>query len=631
MTLAVATPCTVNTIEHRRCIGADRRPNKRAEAEKSFFFCFEQRPCESAAAAMDPELVGLSVIVIQVFMMISWYAFYLVTRRVECSEDPVVLENNLLDRFFALWSWFFGLASFFSLMSIRPGIILPWRIATGVSFLLVAFPLAMWYRGMVSRNVGALGGVLAGTGLYVFRAYVTGSPAVTIWSQSSVLVALVFSMSCGLVRTSWAAFLILLVASRWMPVAEVPWVTQEFMSDNYGQSFKVIISFLVLLMVSHLLRDVDIRVEALMRLAKSKDLVLATVSHEIRSPLNVIIGAVQLLSMDGELHRSLSPEKRTAIRETMWSATHSALLLNLVVNNVMAQNETREERSVAQQVDTKAFLHALTVLVRGLVFFKPALQIKVKRRQLPAELRIAARPLLQVVLNLASNAVKFQESGEIEVTLYCTDDRKTLTVEVADCGRGVSPDFAENGLFEAFRREVGTTSVTGSGLGLSICKKLARQMGGELGYHRNGQQGSVFWLSVPMHDYAPTVWSFAESGWFAMDGSSLGQQGARNAVADELNERRRVGGREVEEEEWPALIVDDSKMNQKIFHGFLTNLGVRRIDTADELSSFLLGFCFRLLTLPQRSFRAAVAARVGQEREERKSSFRAARHNDACA
>ena len=107
--------------------------------------------------------------------------------------------------------------------------------------------------------------------------------------------------------------------------------------------------------------------------------------------------------------------------------------------------------------------------------------------------------LRQILLNLLGNATKFTSQGMIELRLRTAQDGSGLRIEVADTGPGISADKRQL-LFQDFGRvdTEATRTAEGAGLGLALSARLARLMGGQLGYDENSGGGSVFWLEVPL-------------------------------------------------------------------------------------------------------------------------------------
>jgi signal transduction histidine kinase len=199
-------------------------------------------------------------------------------------------------------------------------------------------------------------------------------------------------------------------------------------------------------------------------------------------------------------------------------AVNAGLMLNLLVNNVMMQQPQQENQSKFREkrVKTKYFVEAIKDLARGLTFFHNQLTIRVSaNHDVPKFMVLNVAGLVQICMNFLSNACKHQKRGLIQVQLSVNNGN--LMVIVEDEGPGLSEEFVKaQMLFEAFKQDLSTLGVPGSGLGLFICKKTATEMGGKVGYRtrEDGLSGAVFWVEVPFHTEGEVeMWSLTESGW----------------------------------------------------------------------------------------------------------------------
>lgn len=226
------------------------------------------------------------------------------------------------------------------------------------------------------------------------------------------------------------------------------------------------------------------------RAAKTE--LMATVSHEIRTHLNGVIGFIQLLASG-----PLNEDKRRYVdlsRETGEAMLH---LLNEFLD--LARIEAGGLQLAPVEFDPVQEVHHVVALVQVLADRKG---LKV-HSSCPAMGRVrgdAAR-LRQILLNFLSNAVKFTEQGE--VALQCSEVSQEgatvwLNFTVSDTGMGID-EATQATLFRPFVQADAATSrrFGGSGLGLAICKRLADAMGGEVGLQSSPQQGSRFWVKLP--------------------------------------------------------------------------------------------------------------------------------------
>jgi signal transduction histidine kinase len=216
---------------------------------------------------------------------------------------------------------------------------------------------------------------------------------------------------------------------------------------------------------------------------------LASVSHEFRSPLHIILGYLELVR-EGTFG-SVSGGLSEALDKVTWNAGH---LLELVEDFLdLAKLETStvkiEHVDVAQLVralvgDNELLIHARPIVLRGHV-----------RGELPAVLAEAAK--LRVILqNLLTNALKFTEQGEVVVTAE-SPLPGLVQIRVRDTGPGIPADACER-IFDLFQQlQPGDMRRKGIGLGLALARRFARAMDGELTVESVVGVGSTFTLTLP--------------------------------------------------------------------------------------------------------------------------------------
>lgn len=230
---------------------------------------------------------------------------------------------------------------------------------------------------------------------------------------------------------------------------------------------------------------------------RTKSAFLASISHDLRTPLNAVLGFSEVLR-EGEKN----VEKQYYL-ETIHTAGDSLLGL---INNVLdlSKIEAGKLELEYRPVVIADFLAEISALFINEVEGKSVEFITELSASVPEELFLDHVHLRQIVVNLVGNAVKFTEKGSIQLVIDSiavsknTMDMVDLSIIVEDTGKGV-PIEEQELIFEAFEQTSGQNldKFGGSGLGLVIVKKLANAMGGDIYLESELDKGSKFTLSIP--------------------------------------------------------------------------------------------------------------------------------------
>jgi signal transduction histidine kinase len=234
--------------------------------------------------------------------------------------------------------------------------------------------------------------------------------------------------------------------------------------------------------------------ERLKELDAMKDDFVSTVSHELRTPLTSIRAFAEILADQPDLAR----EKREQFVAIILKETER---LTRLINQILdlAKIESGRAEWHVDALDLRRVLAeaaaASSALAdeRGVALAGPSAGS-------PVRVRGDADRLMQVVLNLLGNAVKFAPSGTGRVTLRVTSADGQARVEVSDNGPGIDPAH-HAAIFEKFR-QVGDTLTDrpqGTGLGLPIARRIVRQLGGDMGVDSRPGAGACFWFTLPLH------------------------------------------------------------------------------------------------------------------------------------
>ncbi|MCN8056104.1 aerobic respiration two-component sensor histidine kinase ArcB [Escherichia coli] len=235
--------------------------------------------------------------------------------------------------------------------------------------------------------------------------------------------------------------------------------------------------------------------DALERASRDKTTFISTISHELRTPLNGIVGLSRIL-LDTEL---------TAEQEKYLKTIHvSAVTLGNIFNDIidMDKMERRKVQLDNQPVDFTSFLadlenlSALQAQQKGLRFnLEPTLP-------LPHQVITDGTRLRQILWNLISNAVKFTQQGQVTVRVRY-DEGDMLHFEVEDSGIGIPQDELDKifAMYYQVKDSYGGKPATGTGIGLAVSRRLAKNMGGDITVTSEQGKGSTFTLTI----HAPSV------------------------------------------------------------------------------------------------------------------------------
>ena len=277
----------------------------------------------------------------------------------------------------------------------------------------------------------------------------------------------------------------------------------------------------------------------------TKSQFLANISHDLRTPLNGILGYAQILSRDS----SLDPRTREAVAIIEKSGNH---LLNLI-NDILDVSRIEADKLVLEPESfyLRSFLDDIADIV-SLRARQKGLHIHVELDSaLPRAVTGDTKRLRQILLNLLTNAVKFTDSGHI--WFRAAPGPSGLFFEVEDTGDGIPADEIEE-IFSPFKQLTKhIQSDEGTGLGLAIVKRLVEMMGGEVGVESTPGVGSRFYFTVDLPSSADPPKALIPHG----------------EIAGYVGDPRKI------------LVVDDKWENRSVLRSTLEPLGFHIIEAGD--------------------------------------------------
>ncbi|MFK4434899.1 ATP-binding protein [Paenibacillus sp. RC21] len=290
-----------------------------------------------------------------------------------------------------------------------------------------------------------------------------------------------------------------------------------------------------------------------------KSTFLAVVSHEFRTPMNGILGMIEMLGSS-----KLSPDQRQAISVIRESAS---LLLNMI-NNLLdiSKVEAGQMELEIGNVRVQAIMSHVAQLL------EPQIYQKGNRLSIETDSGVAdhlegdSARIMQILLNLLNNANKFTSDGLLVVRTMLveeTEGSQRVRFEVQDSGIGISPEDQVK-LFQPYVQagEGSASQYGGTGLGLWICSSFVELMKGQIGVVSEEGQGSSFWFEIPLVKGTEQV--------------------------DEVKERETVEQTELGEclrehsHSHAILVAEDNRVNRQVVELQLRHLGFQHIDFAED-------------------------------------------------
>ena len=282
-------------------------------------------------------------------------------------------------------------------------------------------------------------------------------------------------------------------------------------------------------------------------IAKSR--FLATISHEVRTPMNGVLGMLELL-----LKTPLSEKQRGFTENALRSGKNLLVLINDILDfSKIESNKLKLERAPFNIKDTiEDALHVVAEEAK-----RKNLNLVTDIPEFRYQLIGDQQRLRQILINLVGNAVKFTEEGSVIIRLTKTAEYKSgiqLKFEISDTGIGIKPDALPY-IFNDFTQQDDSTTrrFGGTGLGLAITKQLVNMMGGEIYVQSVPNQGSSFWITLQFQTQLPKRQKQAG------EGASITEMATEND--DEVLLHAKI------------LLAEDNAINQEVASAMLESAG----------------------------------------------------------
>ena len=231
---------------------------------------------------------------------------------------------------------------------------------------------------------------------------------------------------------------------------------------------------------------------------ESKSRFLSTMSHELRTPLNAIIGFAEILKEKS--FGKLSERQDEFVQNINESANHLLALINDILD--LSRSEVGKTKANPERVELREIFESI---LRELEVIADRQEISLSSEiEGPAQVWIDPRHARQILTNLISNAVKYnEEKGRVDIKVYPNEDPRYLTISILDTGLGI-PENEQSSIFDAFTRAKSTdrSAVSGTGLGLALVKQLAELNKGDVYLNFSSEEkGTEFHLILPVIDF----------------------------------------------------------------------------------------------------------------------------------